>query len=126
MPMCMIVVKDKGVKLPKDEYLKNGASKNSDGIGICYRKKGEKKVTIKKDFKDVNALNKWLKENIGEEDQLIIHFRLATSGKRDAGNRHPFPITENKLLLRKNNLKKRFAVAHNGVINKYYGSNQKY
>jgi len=119
--MCIIIVKPSGVDLPKDEWIINSDAHNSDGIGIAYQKKSESRVKIKKDFSTAQELIDWLKENISKEDNLILHFRWATSGKTDAGNRHPFPLTLNKSLLRKTELKCLRAVAHNGVLNDFSG-----
>jgi len=117
--MCLIISKQSGTNLPDEQNLINGFRRNSDGIGIAWRKKNEKIVNIKKDFKDVDNLIKFLKENISIEDDLIVHFRLASSGIKDEGNAHPFPITKNKELLRKTNLQCKQALAHNGTLSEY-------
>ena len=114
--MCLIVVKPEGVTLPKKEYLRYGSNKNSDGMGIAYLKKSEKFVKIKKDFSCFYQLQKFLDENITKEDILIVHFRWATSGLKDKGNSHPFPLTKNKDKLRALELDCKFAIAHNGVL----------
>lgn len=119
--MCLIIVKPEDVKLPKFDYLKNADEANSDGIGIAVKFHDKSRVHIKKDFKDVNALQEYLKANVKKKDILIIHFRWATSGKTDAGNRHPFPITPNKKLMRQLELKCGWAVAHNGVLTDFSG-----
>lgn len=117
--MCLIIVKQTGIDLPKEEYLRLGAKRNSDGLGLAYLKAGEQSVTLKKDFKDIDELVGYVKTNITKEDTLIVHFRLATHGLRDEGNRHPFPISKNKDLLRKTSLSCKYAMAHNGVLNQY-------
>jgi len=122
--MCLIISKPKGVALPIKKHLVEAEKNNPDGIGIAYYKNNGI-VRIKKTFRNVHSLYKFLKANITAEDILLIHFRIATSGKVDKGNRHPFPITLNKQLLRKEELSCRFAVAHNGVISQY-GGHKKY
>ena len=129
--MCVIVSKGMGVALPKDEYLRNAADNNKDGIGAALHKAGTNEVIIKKDFLNVEALLTWLHLVVVPEDSLIIHFRIATSGLVDEGNRHPFPITKNKELLRETNLVCQSAVAHNGVLTDYgkhatYSDSQKF
>jgi hypothetical protein len=129
--MCLITVKCSGAKLPKDEHLVEGEKSNSDGIGCCYWKKGSNTVVIKKDFVTVHQFITWMHTNINIEDVLIVHFRWATSGLKDAGNRHPFPITKDWTLLREANLNCQFAVAHNGVFTEYsnhvkYSDTQKF
>jgi len=123
--MCLIAVKELGADLPKDEHLKNGASNNSDGCGIAFWKNNTSEIMIKKDFENVEKLLEFIHSNIKREDACIIHFRQATSGLVDIGNRHPFPITKNKELLRKPEVICKLAVAHNGVLSNY-GSHKKY
>jgi len=123
--MCLIVMKGPGIALPKDENLIHAEKRNSDGIGLMYYKPNTNDVMIKKDFINAKHLIAWCKDNIKVEDTLVIHFRYATHGLKDVGNRHPFPITHNKELLRKPELLCQIAVAHNGVINNY-GHHAKY
>lgn len=117
--MCLIAVKGQGVELPKEKFMLHAEKRNSDGIGIMYWKPNTTDVCIKKDFKDAQEMIKWTHDNIKVEDILVIHFRLATHGLKDIGNRHPFPITKNKELLRKPELVCQVAVAHNGILNNY-------
>ena len=119
--MCLIAVKPKGVALPKPEQLREGERSNKDGIGIAYWKANTNEVHIKKNFLDIEELLSWIPANIMLDDALVIHFRFATSGLKDEGNRHPFPITRNKELLREVELVCQQAVAHNGVITSYSG-----
>jgi predicted glutamine amidotransferase len=123
--MCLIAIKPRGVALPKDEHLRQGEKKNSDGMGIAIWKVGGKEVHIKKDFLKIEELLDYMKENVAVEDVCVIHFRFATHGLKDIGNRHPFPITRNGELLRKPEISCQFAAAHNGVIREY-GIHQTY
>lgn len=129
--MCLIVSKNKGVALPKEECLENAAQNNPDGIGIALHKEGSNEIIIKKDFTGIYTFLGWLHNNVSINDSVIIHFRVATSGLKDEGNRHPFPITKNKELLRETNLVCQSAVAHNGVLIAYdkhvtYSDTQKF
>jgi predicted glutamine amidotransferase len=129
--MCLISVKTIGADLPIDEDLKEGESGNKDGIGIAYWKNNTKEVLIKKDFLNIDTFLLWLHENIKKEDSCVIHFRYATHGLKDMGNRHPFPLTKNTELLRKTELVCQSAVAHNGIISEYnrhetYSDTQKF
>lgn len=114
--MCLIAIKKQGSKLPKEKHLRAAERRNPDGIGVMTWKPGEKVVRIKKDFKNVGELLEWQAANVKEEDIYVVHFRYATHGVKDAGNRHPFPVTQEKELLRKTNLSCSAAVAHNGVL----------
>jgi hypothetical protein len=117
--MCLIVVKEAGIKLPDKEHLENGAYSNRDGIGVAWHKKGVDEILIKKDFVNVFVLNKWIEENVKVEDSLIVHFRFGTSGLKDAGNAHPYPLVKDETLLRNTQLVWQNAVAHNGVFRSY-------
>ena len=117
--MCVIALKFAGSKLPKDEHLRNCENRNKDGIGIALYREGATDILIKKDFKDAEALIVWLKENVKQEDTCMIHFRYATHGLKDEGNRHPFPITKNKEMMRQVELVCQMATVHNGVISQY-------
>lgn len=129
--MCLIIAKPKYVQLPPKIYLENGLETNKDGIGVALHKDNANEIIIKKDFKNINDFYPWLINNVMIDDSLIIHFRLATSGLKDEGNRHPYPITKNKELLRQTNLVCQDAVAHNGVLKDYdkhevYNDTQKF
>ena len=116
--MCIICAKGVGINLPKEEHMENCNASNPDGIGIGYWKKGSNEVKIKKDFKNVKEFYEWLKINISIEDACIIHFRNATHGNVDKGNRHPFPVSTKKKDLRTLEISCNIAVAHNGI---FYG-----
>lgn len=120
--MCIIIAKYKGTKLPKKETLENCFYNNNDGAGIAYTHNG--KVFIDKGYnkfeefyKQLKALDK--KYNLKKEN-VVLHFRIGTSGNMDARATHPFPISDNVKKLqapRLNNLS--VAVAHNGIIKDY-------
>ena len=124
--MCLIAIKRQGIGLPDKTKLENGYKNNPDGVGIAILRNNKNQIYIKKDFKDFEVFYKWAKNNIGIADLAVIHFRLATSGKVDIGNRHPFPITQNKILLRKSSLFCNFAVAHNGILSDYSIKDKKF
>ena len=42
--MCLIISKQSGVNLPDEQNLINGFRRNSDGIGIAWRKRNEKNL----------------------------------------------------------------------------------
>jgi predicted glutamine amidotransferase len=114
--MCVIAVKYKNVELPKEEHLRACEYRNKDGIGVALLRADATEIMIKKDFVDIEVFIKWFYETVKKEDICIIHYRFATHGLKDVGNRHPFPVTQNKELLRKPELVCQMAVAHNGVL----------
>ena len=117
--MCIIIAKSEGVALPSLDTLKICNTNNDDGCGLAYHKKGGDKVHIKKDFLTVEDMWDYITENITVDDSAIIHFRLATSGLVDFGNRHPFPLSNEDEKLRSPELSTKIAVAHNGVFSRW-------
>lgn len=122
--MCIIVSKEKGVKLPNRDVLETCWNNNSDGAGISYVKDGS--VYIKKGFMTFTAFSDALDRICAEIDvestPMVLHFRITTHGGTKPENCHPFPISENAGLLRKIECRSDVAVAHNGII---YGMGDK-
>ena len=116
--MCMITVKPKGVPVPSDDCILNGENTNRDGIGVAWKRSNEP-INLKKDFVNARTLLAWIKETITQDDILIIHYRNATTGLEDEGNRHPFPITKDEKEIRMVNGTYANIMAHNGVISEF-------
>jgi len=94
--MCVIIVKEKNVKMPPLQTLKEAAQSNPHGFGFCTSNRLFKTL----DFEEFIAELKTVKIN----ENCIIHFRYATQGSVKTSNCHPF----------KNN---DICFAHNGHLN---------
>jgi len=94
--MCVIIVKKRGVQMPTDETLYKAYLANHDGCGFVSERRFYKSLSF-------NMFLKHLKE-VGEDENCIIHFRLATNGSVCDRNCHPF---------RRGDL----FFAHNGIAN---------
>ena len=121
--MCVAVIKPKGVALPSKEILRNCFYSNPHGAGYMYVDNG--KLHIKKGFMSFKTFYKsFINEGFTEEDNLLIHFRIATHGRIDGGNCHPFPITSKISFMRKvDNTFNGYGMVHNGIFDydkKYY------
>lgn len=122
--MCIIVSKEKGVKLPTKKILENCFNRNSDGAGFMYVKNNQ--VMIDKGymtFEDFYKRLKELKKEFGNDltdKALVMHFRIGTHGNNDKETTHPFPISSNENELRKLKTTTNVGMAHNGII-PYYG-----
>lgn len=120
--MCVIVAKNKGIDLPSKEILKNCFDNNNDGVGFAFVN-SNKEVVISKGYKKFdnfyNDLMKVDKKLNLKNKGLLIHFRISTSGLIDAGNCHPFPLSNDKNELRETKTKTKIAICHNGIISKY-------
>lgn len=101
--MCLAIYKQKGVKID-EEFLKeailSGYISNRDGFGFAIKREnnpnheleffrtvplhGKEKLTINQ------CIDKLLSKNIGENDEVMIHLRMGTSGKVIDENTHPF------------------------------------
>jgi predicted glutamine amidotransferase len=101
--MCMILYCPVGIIADKNS-LYDAYSRNSHGCGFMYAINGN--IKIKKTLVFENFYKRYINTAniLSKKTPFIIHFRTATSGKRDLENCHPFMINDN------------IAFAHNGVI----------
>jgi glutamine amidotransferase len=97
--MCLAIYKPSKVSIDWDA-LEEGFRCNSHGAGFVTVHGG--KLTISKGFFTFDAFRAAYLPY--ERMQAAIHFRLATHGEKDAGNCHPFPVTDE------------IAMIHNGVL----------
>lgn len=116
--MCIIVVKNKNVEMPKIETLKKCFSSNPDGAGFMYASRN--RVHIKKGFMTFesfkNALNDLEREIDTKKTAIVFHFRISTQAGINAQNCHPYPLSSNLERLHKLNDCCKIGVAHNGII----------
>ena len=95
--MCLISVCPKGTPKYTDEvkeFIQNGFNSNKDGSGFMYKKEGEYFVHVEKGFFKFDELMAAIeKANLKDEDELVIHHRIGTSGKVSKENTHPFVIS---------------------------------
>ena len=111
--MCIIAIKPKGMKMFDDTTIKTMFINNPDGAGIMYF--DGQNVVIEKGFMTCKSLLKKLHSRDFTNTNLVVHFRIGTSGLNDALNCHPYPINQ------KNALKctAKLAMAHNGILRGY-------
>lgn len=119
--MCIIVAKNKGVEMPTKETMKICFDNNPDGAGYMFAKDGN--VYIHKGFMTFDSFYKSI-EKLGKiydlkEHSIVMHFRISTGGNVDAGNCHPYPISNNKADVRKTKFVTDLGMAHNGTISDY-------
>lgn len=124
--MCVILVKEKGIELPTKKVLKCCWERNPDGAGFMFN--DYDKVVIMKGFMTFEEFYLRL-QTANEfyhlkEKGLVIHFRIATSGLKDKGNCHPYPISDDNLDLRKSFITTELGIAHNGIIRSYNGKDK--
>lgn len=102
--MCVAIYKPAKVSIAK-KVLEACAEQNKDGCGMAYisQETGEIVVFKTMHFKDFYPVYKEaFRDN--KESPFLIHFRIATKGKVNEDNCHPFVIDENHVFI------------HNGTI----------
>lgn len=125
--MCIIVYKPIGKKIPGREILQRCFNNNDDGAGYMFN--DNENVIIKKGFTAFDTFYKQLKDDAKQYDfrnkNVILHFRIGTSGGLNKNKTHPFILTNKSKLINKYNggaLTCDVGVVHNGVLNDYvYG-----
>ncbi len=104
--MCIIISKPEKRKL-KTEFYANSFKHNKDGAGVAYVENNELK--IKKGIFTEDEFVKFVEAR--EDQELLIHCRVATHGLINADNCHPFLIPATEMFPHMS-----FAVAHNGQL----------
>ncbi len=115
--MCIIAVKPKEKPLFSKETIRQMFLANPDGAGLMYLRP-DGKIHIEKGFFDVNELFVYIEKNRPalEKTDVILHFRIATSGRRDALGCHPYPVwTAN----RSTSCDVSLGMVHNGILDSY-------
>lgn len=117
--MCIIAVKPKGLPVWDDETIRIMYRKNPDGAGLMYFDPVLKKVHCEKGFNSseelIVRLNLLDKEYDLTRLNIVTHFRIGTSGLKDALNCHPYPIYEDNKPVFNTDL----AMCHNGILSDY-------
>ena len=124
--MCVAIYKPKGANIPTEQDLHNCYIRNRDGAGYSFFK--DNMIHIKKGYMDFKSFyDDFTKENFGIDDDIFIHFRIATHGLVDGGNTHPFPITNDFNQMRQTRLDyKGKCLIHNGVFHYDYNTIESY
>lgn len=102
--MCIIIWKPRKSTIVKRE-LKSAFNANSDGAGFCILRKEH--LLINKGF--FHFKDFWKAYHDFASEDVLIHFRIATSGGISHDNCHPFYISKKKNLI----------LAHNGILNQF-------
>ena len=87
--MCIIAIQPKGIKI-KENILRNCWEANNDGGGIMYVDKGE--IIVQRELHNFSEFMRIKKQADKLGGNIILHFRIATSGGINEKNLHPFKI----------------------------------
>lgn len=99
--MCIIVVQPKGHSF-SDAEITDFYNHNPHGFGVMYVEDGELKGA-RGVPSDAEEAVRWYRE-YGDKRACVLHYRYATSGLIDATMAHPFPVSDELM------------VVHNGVL----------
>ncbi len=121
--MCIIILKQQGICPPSRRTLKTCFNNNPDGAGFMYYNNG--KVQIEKGFMSFKSLQRSLKNHrFTNDDKVVYHFRIATCGKVQGSQTHPFPVTDNNSHLKSLSCSTSLGFAHNGIFNSMISTNE--
>jgi len=101
--MCIAILNPPGITIEND-ILYNCWSNNDDGAGLLWVNKGKlESFKELKSFKVFAEQYQLVRESFPESN-IVLHFRISTSGKCDLDNTHPFFVNDG------------LAFVHNGII----------
>ena len=103
------------MKMFSDETIRTMFINNPDGAGYMYFNPATKKVVIKKGYMNEKTLIKSLHSKDFTNTNVILHFRIGTSGLYNALNCHPYPVFEKNALTCSTDL----GMAHNGILTNF-------
>lgn len=100
--------------MPKVSTLEACFDSNPNGAGYMYRRNNM--VHIRKGFMKFKDFYDDAIANVGNKDDVVFHFRIATHGKISPENTHPFPITSVRSELHELIFDCKRALVHNGIL----------
>jgi predicted glutamine amidotransferase len=108
--MCIAILNTPNVTFPKS-IIRNCWENNSDGAGLIWTNTKNKTLHTYKELDNVNAFyDKYLSiRRKHPKSNVVLHFRISTSGGVNLPNTHPFSVTD------------KLAFVHNGVISELNG-----
>ena len=115
--MCIICVKNSKVEDFSTDILKYCWDKNSDGAGYAYWNDKKQLWSVRKGFMKYGDFIKDYQANkFKVNDTVFVHFRIGTSGYKDGGNTHPFPVLDDVDKMRETEFDSPYIAIHNGVV----------
>ena len=114
--MCIIAIKPKGKPMFPERSIRTMFANNPDGSGFMYCRNG--KVVIEKGYMTAESLLARLQRTDLTDFNVVIHFRIGTSGLNNKLNCHPYPIYRKNSLACECDL----GMAHNGILHGYVPS----
>ena len=115
--MCIIAYKKEGVKPLDEETARECWFNNPHGAGYAYWNEKLCKWSVRKGYLNFKAFwDAYSAEKFTKDDIVVVHFRVATSGYKDGGNCHPFPMSNKLEELRNTSFDTDKIIFHNGKV----------
>lgn len=115
--MCIIAYKPAGVELLTKTTLQECFRRNNDGAGFAWWDFTERTWNVKKGFMKWTDFWKAFQDmGFTKKDSYACHFRIGTSGNKDGGNTHPFPLDTDYDKMRQTEFSSDNVIFHNGVV----------
>lgn len=95
--MCIAIIKPRG-KWVSEEALHNGFEANPHGAGYAYYDEIRRTVVVKKGYFKFEDFKKEYMKDVTADMLAFAHFRISTSGRKNADNCHPFLIDNGALM----------------------------
>lgn len=113
--MCVICASPRGVRQPTRSEIKAMFMRNPDGAGYMAARGGI--VTIHKGFMSLDELlNALRQEHFTAKDSVVYHFRISTQAGVNPGMTHPFPLSNQREVMKALDVRCGVGIAHNGII----------
>lgn len=128
--MCLIAVKKRNVPLSSEFFkslVRSYQLRNKDGSGFAI-KKLDGRIYISKGYFTIRDLINAIKShNVQKQDELMVHLRKVSAGKKNIDNCHPYVCgkTEEEILTEEGYVNYP-VLSHNGTITKYVNHNSYY
>jgi glutamine amidotransferase len=90
--MCIIAIQPKN-EIISEQTLANCWDNNNDGAGIMYAIDG--KIIVHKELDSFDKFLAYKKQVDKLNVNVVLHFRISTSGAIDKNNIHPFKVNDN-------------------------------
>ena len=122
--MCVICASPKGVRQPNRSEIKAMFLRNPDGAGYMVARDGS--VTIHKGFMNLDEfLNALKAEHFTAKDSVVYHFRISTQAGINPSMTHPFPLSNQREVMKALDVHCGVGIAHNGIIRLTSDPNEK-
>ena len=122
--MCVICASPKGTRQPSISEIKAMFMRNPDGAGYMVARDGT--VSIHKGFMDLTEFLKAVKaEHFTAKDSVVYHFRISTQAGINPSMTHPFPLSNQREVMKALDVHCGCGIAHNGIIRLTSDPNEK-